>query len=152
MKKIMKIWSDSIRKLNSASNGSGIMWFWSKGGKIFLIFLGVKTLLKHTSDDVETHREASQSILEKSHFCHFSTFWTCQLFGAENRFLWAGSQFVRAPPILLQSGEPRTRKHCKNTYKMSGNFRSGARFRFYRPLIHRQNPYRMNLFGEQSDF
>ena len=32
-----------------------------------------------TSDDVETHREASQTILEKKHFCHFSTFWTCQL-------------------------------------------------------------------------
>ena len=26
------------------------------------------------------------------------------------------------PPISLQSGEPRTLKHCKNTYKMSGNF------------------------------
>ena len=29
---------------------------------------------------------------------------------------------VRAPPISLQSGEPRTLKHCKNTYKMSVQF------------------------------
>ena len=37
-------------------------------------------------------------------------------------FLLAGSQFVRVTPISLQSGEPRTLKHSKNTYKMSSNF------------------------------
>ena len=29
---------------------------------------------------------------------------------------------VRVTPISLQSGEPRTLKHSKNTYKMSVNF------------------------------
>ena len=29
---------------------------------------------------------------------------------------------VRVTTIALESGEPRTLKHCKNTYKMSGNF------------------------------
>ena len=33
---------------------------------------------------------------------------------------------VRAPPISLQSGEPRTLKHCKNTYKMSVQNRPAA--------------------------
>ena len=84
--------------------------------------------------------------------CDLVARWSQRGWGKEKiDFLCAGSQFVRAPPILRESGEPRTRKHCKNTYKMSGNFRSGARFRFYRPLIHRQNPYRMNLFGEILD-
>ena len=31
---------------------------------------------------------------------------------------------------------------------MTGSFRSGARFTFYRPLMNRQDPYRINLFGE----
>ena len=35
-----------------------------------------------------------------------------------------------------------------HTHKMSVNFRSGARCTLYRPLIHRQDPYRINLFGE----
>ena len=30
---------------------------------------------------------------------------------------------------------------------MTGNFRSGGRSRFYRPLKNRQDPYRINLFG-----
>ena len=52
------------------------------------------------------------------------------------------------PPISLQSGEPRTLKHCKNTYKSERTKSSGDRCGFYRPLIHRQDPYRINLFGE----
>ena len=48
---------------------------------------------------------------------------------------------VRVTPISLQQGgEPRTLKHCKNTYKTSVNFRAGARYTLYRPLIHRQDP------------
>ena len=50
------------------------------------------------------------------------------LFPRKSVFLCAGSQFVRAPPILLQRGESRTLKHCKNTYEMSDNFA------FRRPL------------------
>ena len=84
--------------------------------------------------------------------CDLVASWSQRGWGKEKiDFLWAGSQFVRAPPISLQSGEPRTLKHCKNTYKMTGNFRSGARYRFYRPLMNRQDPYRINLFGEWSD-
>ena len=52
------------------------------------------------------------------------------------------------PPISLQSGEPRTLKHCKNTYKSERTKSSGDRLTLYRPLIHRQDPYRINLFGE----
>ena len=35
-------------------------------------FLGVETMCKHTSDDVETYGEAPQSILEKH--CRFLSF------------------------------------------------------------------------------
>ena len=34
---------------------------------------------------------------------------------------------VRVTPISLQSGKPRTLKHCKNTCKMSIHFRAGGR-------------------------
>ena len=70
----------------------------------------------------------------------------------ENRFFVSGLAIhAFTPPISLQSGEPRTLKHSKNTCKITVNFRSGARCRFYRPLMNHQNPYRINLFGECRD-
>ena len=47
---------------------------------------------------------------------------------------------VRVTTISLESGEPRTLKHCKNTYKNERPKLSGSRSRT--SLIHRQNPYR----------
>ena len=57
---------------------------------------------------------------------------------------------VRVTPISLQSGEPRTLKHCKNTYNNEPPIRPGTVLPFT-GLIHRQNPYRINLFGEFID-
>ena len=48
-------------------------------------------------------------------------------------FLCAGSQFVRVTPILLQRGEPRTLKHCKNCSQMSVHLATGARPTFQWP-------------------
>ena len=57
---------------------------------------------------------------------------------------------VRVTPISLQSGEPRTLKHCKNTYKNERPFRAGT-VQPFTGLIHCQNPYRINLFGELTN-
>ena len=54
--------------------------------------------------------ESLQDLFSRTSFDYF-------LFSRKIVFLWAGSQFVRAPPISLQSGEPRTLKHCKTHTK-----------------------------------
>ena len=81
--------------------------------------------------------------------CDLVARWSQRGWGKEKiDFLCAGSQFVRVTPISLQSDELRTLKHCKNTYKMNINLRSSAWCTLYWPLKNRQDPYRINLFGE----
>ena len=110
-------------------------------------------LLVGTSVDSKWHPKGPRTILGKTIFCViFEIGWRdgarWGLEGTRAILTDKTHANVRVTPISLQSGEPRTLKHCKNTYKMSVNFRSGARCTLYRPLIHRQDPYRINLFGE----
>ena len=67
----------------------------------------------------------------------------------EGHFLCAGSQFVRVTPILLQRGEPRTLKHCKNCSQMSVHLGTGARPTFQWPYSP-PGPLQQELFGEKT--
>jgi hypothetical protein len=74
-----------------------------------------------------------------------------EVWKAPGPFSLSGLAIRASNPISLQSGEPRTLKHCKNTYKSERTKSSGDRARLYRPLIHRQDPYKINLFGEYTE-